>query len=369
MEKIRKYNVIGLAPVLGERSQDLGSYRPVIAYKAVSGDVVIDRDSSEYKINNSATVNPSGVDDFLAGYTKHKVVGFIPADHVFPMVVRLPHHLDKGKLRQIVRCEAEQNLPFGVDEMLWNYRFQGTDGCGSELLVNLVSVKRGDVQRLFPGVSLDMLCDPNEAIAGLYRTNLAARQETGILIPDTHSTNLVIANQAGLLFARSTPVSVYDEILIQKEMEQSRSHGGSTDEQGLREIALRRILTRTKAELNRVFNFYRAQCGGGHVPVVLCNDMDLVRSFDGNFLDRELRFENPLLYCSILDTKSTAIPEKDYLGAAAAFLSWPNGVDLLEDHCKASPFQVGLGNLIAKVGQRITSGGMRITALGDILKR
>src|SRR5216110_2489208 len=70
-----------------------------------------------------------------------------PGFHVFSKFVKLPP-VDAGKVTQIIQYEAQQNVPFPLSEVVWDYQILGSTP-GGELEVLLVAIKAGSVEGLF----------------------------------------------------------------------------------------------------------------------------------------------------------------------------------------------------------------------------
>src|ERR1035438_10220648 len=70
-----------------------------------------------------------------------------PGFHVFSKFVRLPP-VDANKVTQIIQYEAQQNVPFPLSEVVWDYQILGSAPSG-ELEVLLVAVKSDVVEGLF----------------------------------------------------------------------------------------------------------------------------------------------------------------------------------------------------------------------------
>ena len=62
-----------------------------------------------------------------------------PGFHVFSKFVKLPP-VDSYKIGQIIQYEAQQNVPFPLEEVVWDYQILGTLPSG-ELEVLLVAIK------------------------------------------------------------------------------------------------------------------------------------------------------------------------------------------------------------------------------------
>src|SRR5580693_5126883 len=70
-----------------------------------------------------------------------------PGFHVFSKFVKLPP-VDATKVTQIIQYEAQQNVPFPLAEVVWDYQILGSAASG-ELEVLLVAIKSGIVEGLF----------------------------------------------------------------------------------------------------------------------------------------------------------------------------------------------------------------------------
>ncbi|HTX20790.1 MAG TPA: pilus assembly protein PilM, partial [Candidatus Aquilonibacter sp.] len=70
-----------------------------------------------------------------------------PGFHVFSKFVKLPP-VDANKVTQIIQYEAQQNVPFPLAEVVWDYQILGSAASG-ELEVLLVAVKSDVVEGLF----------------------------------------------------------------------------------------------------------------------------------------------------------------------------------------------------------------------------
>ena len=80
-------------------------------------------------------------------YGARKVNACAPGFHVFSKFVKLPP-VDSSKVTQIIQYEAQQNVPFPLEEVVWDYQILGTTSTG-ELEVFLVAIKTDIVEGLF----------------------------------------------------------------------------------------------------------------------------------------------------------------------------------------------------------------------------
>src|SRR5206468_5455549 len=63
----------------------------------------------------------------------------VPAQSVFARFVKLPA-LDAQKIEKMISFEAQQSVPFPIDEVVWDYQLVG-GGLGEQIQVVLVAIK------------------------------------------------------------------------------------------------------------------------------------------------------------------------------------------------------------------------------------
>jgi Tfp pilus assembly PilM family ATPase len=97
-----------------------------------------------------------------------------PGFHVFSKFVKLPP-VDTAKVTQIIQYEAQQNVPFPLEEVVWDYQILGTTASG-ELEVLLVAIKSDIVEGLFrvaegAGIRLQLVDVSLAALCNAFRYN------------------------------------------------------------------------------------------------------------------------------------------------------------------------------------------------------
>src|SRR5215510_11786101 len=97
-----------------------------------------------------------------------------PGFHVFSKFVKLPP-VDPAKVTQIIQYEAQQNVPFPLQEVVWDYQILGTTA-GGELEVLLVAIKAEIVEGLFrvseaTGLRLQLVDVSAAALCNAFRFN------------------------------------------------------------------------------------------------------------------------------------------------------------------------------------------------------
>src|ERR1043166_4032087 len=103
-----------------------------------------------------------------------------PGFHVFSKFVKLPP-VETSKVQQIIQYEAQQNVPFPLEEVVWDYQILGTTP-GGELEVLLVAIKADVVEGLFrvaekAGLSLQIADVSPAALCNAFRYNYGDVEE------------------------------------------------------------------------------------------------------------------------------------------------------------------------------------------------
>ncbi len=235
----------------------------------------------------------SGISDIMrdCGIKPAPLLMSLSGQSVFPRYVRLPA-VAKDKIQQMVRYEAEQNVPFPIDEVVWDYQLVGEAESGEQNAM-IVAVKTENVVQLTDcaeaaGLEPEIVDVAPLALYNCVRHNYPdADGCTMVLDIGARSTNLVFIEE-GRVFSRSIPVAgnaITNELaknlnLGFKEAELvKRQHaivalGGvysmSDDEMTERvSKVVRNVVTRLHAEINRSISFYRSQQNGAPPARVL----------------------------------------------------------------------------------------------------
>jgi len=216
---------------------------------------------------------------------KYKTVNVCaPGFHVFSKFVKLPP-VDSGKVTQMIQYEAQQNVPFPLAEVVWDYQILGTTSSG-ELEVLLVAIKSDIVEGLFrvtetAGVKLQ-LCDVSPAaLCNAFRYNYGDLEDCTMLLDIGAKTSNLLFFEKGKVFARS--ISLGANSITQDFANESKlkfdvaekvkidegfvSLGGAYEEPenphqaAISKIA-RQFMTRLHIQVNQTLQFYRGQQGG-----------------------------------------------------------------------------------------------------------
>lgn len=207
-----------------------------------------------------------------------------PGFHVFSKFVKLPP-VDPGKVTQIIQYEAQQNVPFPLAEVVWDYQILGTTP-GGELEVLLVAIKSDIVEGLFRttaacGLSLQ-ICDVSPAaLCNTFRFNYSELEDCTMLLDIGAKTSNLLFFEKGKVFSRSINLGAnsitqdfaneaklkFDQADKIKIDEGFVSLGGAYEEPenqhqaAISKIA-RQFMTRLHIQVNQTLQFYRGQQGG-----------------------------------------------------------------------------------------------------------
>src|SRR5712672_175755 len=129
-----------------------------------------------------------------------------PGFHVFSKFVKLPP-VDAGKVTQIIEYEARSNVPFPLEEVVWDYQILGAASSG-ELEVLLVAIKADVVEGLFratdsAGLRLQMCDVSSAALCNAFRYNYGDLEDCTMLLDIGAKTSNLLFFEKGKVFSRS----------------------------------------------------------------------------------------------------------------------------------------------------------------------
>jgi type IV pilus assembly protein PilM len=214
-----------------------------------------------------------------------KPVWYAIAGHVvFTRFVKLPP-FDEDKADQIVEFEARQNVPFPINEVIWDYEFIG-DKAGGEREVALVAIKAEALNDVN-----DQIESAGVKVCGVDLAPLVVFNAFRFSYPDVDESTLVIdlgSKSTNLIFVEGPRVFTRNILVggstvtgaIGKELgvnfteaEQAKRTQGYVAPGGAYEPnadetveavskIMRNTMTRLHGEVVRTINFYRSQQGG-----------------------------------------------------------------------------------------------------------
>src|SRR5476649_2723089 len=207
-----------------------------------------------------------------------------PGFHVFSKFVKLPP-VDATKVTQIIQYEAQQNVPFPLAEVVWDYQILGSAPSG-ELEVLLVAIKSDVVEGLFrvaASAKLQLqLCDASPAaLCNAFRYNYGELEDCTMLLDIGAKTSNLLFFEKGKVYSRSINLGAnsitkdfsnesklsWEGAEKKKVSEGFVSLGGAYEEPespnqaAISKIA-RQFMTKLHIQVNQTIQFYRGQQGG-----------------------------------------------------------------------------------------------------------
>ncbi len=240
-----------------------------------------------------ATLNAKGVKSI-------RTVAGITGQSVFLRFVRLPP-VPKKQMDQIVRYEAQQQVPFPIEEVRWDYQVLSA-ASQDERDVVLVAAKNEIVQDVVrslieAGLRPDFL---DVSVLSLYNCllfNQTIHPGTSSMILDigAKTTHMIVADR-GSLWARNIPIAgnhvtqaISEDMGIPFEeaerVKTSLDSGQTKIPQA--QAAMDKVFARLIAEVGRSLGFYRSQFPNAVVnDIFLCGSGALLHGVDKGLKER-----------------------------------------------------------------------------------
>src|SRR6516165_1041530 len=244
----------------------------------------------------------------------------LPAQSVFARFVKLPS-LVQEKLDKIISFEAQQNVPFPLDEVVWDYQIVG-GGMGEEIQVLLVAIKVdliGEINTAVEGTGLQtsIVDVAPMALYNAFRYSYPEIGDCSLVVDIGARTTNILFIESGRIFLRSIPLGggaitgaiarEFNESFAAAETRKKRDGfvglGGAYADPADPNVArvskiARSTMTRLHAELMRSVTHYRAQQQGNRPSrIFLCGGgagMPYVREFFHEKFQMPIEFFNPL---------------------------------------------------------------------------
>ena len=256
----------------------------------------------------------------LKGKPGASVNACIPSQTVFSRFLKLPG-ATPADVESIIGFEAQQNVPFPIDEVVWDHQIMG-DRRNDSWDVALVAIKADQLNEIVDasrrgGLSARNVDVAPMAIYNAFRYNYPEITDCALLVDLGARTTNLIFSENGRVFSRSIPIGGNSiSAAIAKEFEQditlaeklkiekgSVGLGGAyVDPEDPTEARIAKVvrntMTRLHAEIARSINFYRSSQGGTTpLRVYLCGGSTGLRymaEFFGEKLQARVEFLNPL---------------------------------------------------------------------------
>jgi type IV pilus assembly protein PilM len=223
-------------------------------------------------------------------FKEHRIKGrevflSISGQSVFMRFVKLPP-IDPAQVEQVVKFEAQQNVPFPMDEVTWDYQMMPTRTSGNEAEAVIVAIKKEVIEAEVEavervGVTIKQVDVAPFALLNAFRYSEPQTDECALIIDiGARSTNLVFVEKnsfwirnvpiAGNQISQSICNEMQEPFTAAETLKKGKgfvSLGGvyaDPDDADAARISklVRSTLTRLHVDINRSIAFYRTTLNG-----------------------------------------------------------------------------------------------------------
>ncbi len=248
------------------------------------------------------------------GFKGRKVHMSLSGQSAFIRFVKLPPMSDEEqKVKQIVEYEAKQNVPFPMDEVVWDYQLISGGEDSSEIEVMFVVVKNEVIEKITAimeeiGKEVCLIEVAPTSCYNSARANNIGEKECEMILNIGGRCSTLVFIDNGRFFVRTIPIAGHSITQqISKEFgipfpdaeEMKRRHGfvalGGAYEEPDSEVAatvskiVRNVMTRLHGEINRSINVYRSQQKGRKPEKLYLAGGSSVMAFTPRFFSEKLR--------------------------------------------------------------------------------
>lgn len=232
---------------------------------------------------------------------------------VFTRFVKLPI-VEEKKVLQIVKYEAAQNVPFPIEEVVWDYQLIGGTEA-KELEVVLVAIKSDIIEELArfvekAGLRTTLVDVATMSLYNAVRYNYGDMEGTTLLLDVGARTANLIFIEKQKIFSRNMPIAgntitqaIASELQISNAQAEDLKRrigfvglGGAYEEPSSEQAAkvskiIRNVMTRLHAGISQTINFYRTQHGGSAPVRLLLSGGTSIIPYTDQFFREKLQID------------------------------------------------------------------------------
>ncbi len=232
--------------------------------------------------------------------------------NAFVRFVKLPPISgDEAKIKQVVKFEAEDKVPFSLDEVSWDYQLIPSGEDGDEIEVMIVVMKNDVTSSLTGGVSraglkTERIIVSSAALLNAAKANSIGNDECVMLLDIGDKCSDLIFIDGDKFFSRSIPIAGHTitqqivkefKVSIGEAEDIKRKHGfvalGAGYEEPKSEVAavvskiIRNVMTRLHNDINQTRSIFKNQYKGNPpVKLYLTGGSSLMRYTDVFFTEK-----------------------------------------------------------------------------------
>lgn len=250
----------------------------------------------------------------------------VAEESVFSRFVKLPP-LKEEKIERIISFEAQQNVPFPIDEVVWDYQLVG-GGLGEEIQVVLVAIKADLLYEInaaveAAGLRTSIVDLATMALYNAFRYNYDGLSGCSLLIDIGARTTNLLFIEPGKIFTRSVPIGgisvtsaiakEFNEPFVAAEFRKKRDGFARLTSAGPLDADVARVskivrstMTRLHAELLRSISHYCTQQQGNPPERVFLSgggaSTPFLQEFFHERMQLPIEFFNPLRNVAVADS-------------------------------------------------------------------
>jgi len=245
----------------------------------------------------------------------------VAEESVFTRFVKLPP-IGEEKIERIIAFEAQQNVPFPIDEVVWDYQLVSGGGEGEQIQVILVAIKADLLEQINgaveeTGLRTSVVDLATMALYNAFCHNYSELSGCSLLVDIGARTTNLLFIEPGKIFTRSVPIggssvtsAIAKEFIepfaaaeFRKKRDGSLGFTGPSAEPLEGDVArvsriVRNTMTRLQAELMRSISHYCTQQQGNPPDRVFLSgggaSTPCLKEFFQEKLQRPIEFFDPL---------------------------------------------------------------------------
>ncbi len=232
--------------------------------------------------------------------------------NAFVRFVKLPPISgDEAKIKQVVKFEAEDKVPFSLDEVSWDYQLIPSGEDGDEIEVMIVVMKNDVTASLTGGVGraglkTERIIVSSAALLNAAKANSIGNDECVMLLDIGDKCSDLIFIDGDKFFSRSIPIAGHTitqqivkefKVSVSEAEDIKRKHGfvalGAGYEEPKSEVAavvskiIRNVMTRLHNDINQTRSIFKNQYKGNPpVKLYLTGGSSLMRYTDVFFTEK-----------------------------------------------------------------------------------
>ncbi|MGQ9651172.1 MAG: type IV pilus assembly protein PilM [Phycisphaerae bacterium] len=153
--------------------------------------------------------------------SKETLVVSVPGQHTLARFTKLPPLENKRKIPELVHFEAQQQIPFDMDEVVWDYQVFEDPKAG-EIEVGIFAMRRDLLReqlQYLTRINLEPAVVQSSPLAlynALRYDGICTEEPVCILDIGTQNTDLIVAVEGRSLWARNIPIggNAFTEVLL-----------------------------------------------------------------------------------------------------------------------------------------------------------